>query len=85
MRFKVDENLPVEVVQLLCEAGQEATTVLDQHLGGSRDATVATICYQEWRALVTLDRDFAAIRTYRATLLGFAPKTLCRPCSSIVA
>ena len=35
MRFKVDENLPVEVAQLFQEAGYEATTVLDQQLGGS--------------------------------------------------
>ena len=64
MRFKVDENLPVEVAQLFQEAGHEATTVLDQQLGGSRDATVASICQQETRVLVTLDLDFADIRTY---------------------
>jgi predicted nuclease of predicted toxin-antitoxin system len=64
MRFKVDENLPVEVAQLFQEAGYEATTVLDQHLGGSGDATVASICQQETRALVTLNLDFADIRTY---------------------
>lgn len=64
MRFKVDENLPVDVAQLLREAGHEATTVFDQHLGGSGDATIASVCQQEARALVTLDLDFADIRTY---------------------
>jgi predicted nuclease of predicted toxin-antitoxin system len=64
MRFKVDENLPVEVAQLFREAGHEATTVLDQHLGGSGDALVASICQQETRVLVTLALDFADIRTY---------------------
>lgn len=64
MRFKVDENLPVEVAKLFQEAGHEATTVLDQHLGGSGDETVASICRQETRVLVTLDVDFADIRSY---------------------
>jgi predicted nuclease of predicted toxin-antitoxin system len=64
MRFKVDENLPVEVAHLLREAGHEATTMLEEHLGGSDDRTVASICQQESRALVTLDLDFADIRTY---------------------
>jgi predicted nuclease of predicted toxin-antitoxin system len=64
MRFKVDENLPVEVAHLLREAGHEATTMLDQHLGGCDDRTVASICQREARALVTLDLDFADIRTY---------------------
>ena len=64
MRFKVDENLPVEVAQLFREAGHEAATVLDQDLGGRDDRAVATICQQEARALVTLDLDFADIRTY---------------------
>lgn len=67
MRFKVDENLPVEVAHLLREAGHEATTVLDQHLGGTDDWTVASICQQEARALVTLDLDFSDIRTYPPT------------------
>jgi len=34
MKFKVDENLPVEVVNLLEENGHNAVTVLGQDLGG---------------------------------------------------
>lgn len=64
MRFKVDENLPVEVAQLLHEAGHEAATVLDQRLGGREDQALTTLCQQEARALVPLDLDFADIRTY---------------------
>jgi predicted nuclease of predicted toxin-antitoxin system len=60
----VDENLPVEIAQLLREAGHEVATVLDQDLGGRDDRAVAAICQQEARTLVTLDLDFADIRTY---------------------
>ena len=64
MRFKVDENLPIEVAQMLRQAGREAATVLEQHLGGSEDAQLAPLCQLESRILVTLDMDFSDIRNY---------------------
>lgn len=64
MRFKVDENLPVEAAELLQRAGHDATTVVGQHLGGKGDSEVASVCQRERRALVTLDMDFADIRAY---------------------
>jgi len=64
MRFKIDENLPVEADQLLVGAGHDAMTVLDQSLGGRPDPDVAAVCQREQRALVTLDLDFSDIRTY---------------------
>lgn len=33
MRFKVDENLPVEAAEVLRQAGHEAATVLEQQHG----------------------------------------------------
>jgi len=64
MKFKVDENLPVEVAELLRQANHDAITVQEQHLGGSADSDVALVCQQERRILVTLDMDFADIRAY---------------------
>ncbi len=31
MRFKIDENMPTEVAEILIGAGRDAVTVLDQH------------------------------------------------------
>ena len=64
MQFKLDENLPVELANLFGEAGHDAVTVLDQGLGGAGDPDVASACLRERRAIVTLDTDFADIRTY---------------------
>jgi predicted nuclease of predicted toxin-antitoxin system len=64
MRFKVDENLPAEIAKLLQLAGHDAVTVLDQQLGGEADSTLIALCRMKRRALVTLDMDFADIRTY---------------------
>jgi predicted nuclease of predicted toxin-antitoxin system len=64
MRFKADENLPIEVAEMLQQAGHDAATVLEQHLGGSDDAQLAALCQLESRILVTLDMDFSDIRNY---------------------
>jgi len=64
MRFKVDENLPVQCVSQLREAGYDALSVHDQGLTGAPDPRIAGVCSDERRVLVSLDLDFADIRTY---------------------
>lgn len=64
MRFKVDENLPVELSELLRSSGHEADTVADQHVSGAVDPGLAALCKREGRSLITLDRGFADIRAY---------------------
>ena len=64
MKFKIDENLPVEFAELLLEAAYDAVTVAAQALQGRDDSTVVDVCVQEERVLVTLDLDFADIRMY---------------------
>ncbi len=63
-KFKVDENLPQAVAEILREAGFDAETVLNEGLGGAPDVSIASVCLEEGRALVTLDLDFSDIRTY---------------------
>lgn len=64
MKFKIDENLPLEVSELLQKEGYESKTVKEQLLNGEDDPKVASVCRTEERALVTLDTDFSDIRTY---------------------
>ena len=62
--FKIDENLPVEAVQLFTDAECDAAHALDQELGGATDQEVIDKCKDEGRVLVTLDLDFSDIRTF---------------------
>jgi len=64
MRFKTDENLHPEVVSLLRSHGHDLCTVWDQGHQGKPDREVAEAIRREERVLVTLDSDFADIRTY---------------------
>ena len=64
MKFKIDENLPVEAADILRGSGFDAQTVLEQQLGGSADSGLAALCQLEGRVLVTLDMDFSDIRAY---------------------
>lgn len=64
MRFKLDENLPVQVANILSEYGHDASTVYAERLAGATDSTLAAICIIEARILVALDLDFSDIRQY---------------------
>ena len=64
MKFKIDENLPVELAEILNTEGYDASTIYWQNMGGEPDTNVASVCKMEERAIVTLDIGFADIRTY---------------------
>jgi predicted nuclease of predicted toxin-antitoxin system len=62
--FKLDENLPADLHDLLRTAGHEAATAHEQGLSGAPDTRVAEVCRSEGRVLLTLDLDFADLRAY---------------------
>ena len=64
MRFKIDENLPVEVADELRLHNYDAVTVHEQFLQGYADDYIAKVCKNEERIFITLDLDFADIRAY---------------------
>ena len=43
MKFKIDENLPVEISEMLNNAGYDSKTVNDQKLQGSKDFVIIEI------------------------------------------
>lgn len=64
MKFKIDENLPIECTKLFKKLGYQADTVYDEKLNGSPDSTIYSVCIDEKKVLVTLDMDFSNIRLY---------------------
>lgn len=65
VKFKVDENLPDELSELLLTAGGwDSVTVVQQRLGGAQDPQLASVCRDEQRIFVTFDRGFSNIRAY---------------------
>ncbi len=65
MRFKLDENLPAELVRDLEQLGHDAATVIQEGLTGAEDLTVVAAASAEGRTLLTLDKGIADIRDYR--------------------
>lgn len=61
MRFKVDENLPPDVAELLRQEGHDVLTVFDQGLRSHADPEVIAVCQVEGRVLLSLDLDFSNI------------------------
>lgn len=64
MRFKVDQNLPIEIATALRSAGHDAETVYEENLAGAPDPNIAAIVRRETRTLVTFDVGFSDIRAY---------------------
>ena len=64
MKFKFDENLPSELGAFLRARGHDAHSVLDEDLRGAADPSIAKVCRDEQRILITLDLDFAHIKNY---------------------
>jgi len=54
VKFKIDENLPVEAAIALQDAGFDAETVVQEHMSGADDKVVAARVKSEERVLVTL-------------------------------
>jgi predicted nuclease of predicted toxin-antitoxin system len=67
MKFKIDQNLPVEAAELLSAAGHDAMTVYQQTLGGASDERIVDVCKNEGRILITADLDLSDIRHYPPT------------------
>lgn len=80
MKFKLDENVPVEVRYDLRALGHEAETVHDQGLGGAVDSVILGRVRREGRALLTMDKGIADVRVYPPE--HYAGLVLFRPPSS---
>lgn len=64
MRFKLDENLPVELVAELARLGHDADTVHAEELTGEPDPRIVEAASAEGRILLTLDKGLADITAY---------------------
>jgi hypothetical protein len=79
VKFKLDENLPAELVTDLRSLGHDADTVVDEGLCGAADPTVVDAAFASQRILLTLDKGNANIRRYpvpqHAGIVLFRPDT----------
>jgi predicted nuclease of predicted toxin-antitoxin system len=79
MKFKIDENLPGELVADLRAAGHDADTVSDEGLAGASDTAIMARFQAETRAFLTMDKGIADVRAYPphlyAGIVLFRPRT----------
>ena len=64
MHIKVDEDLPAHVVQRLRDKDYDASSVLDQNMGGWKDPRLWQAVQAHGQFLVTADKGFGNIRVY---------------------
>jgi predicted nuclease of predicted toxin-antitoxin system len=80
MKVKLDENIPVELLQDLRDAGHEADSVQEEGLAGAPDREVLGRAKTDARVLLTLDKGFGDLRAYPPS--EFLGIVLLRPPSS---
>ena len=80
MKFKLDENLPVELADDLRGLGHDADTVVSEGLRGAPDPVVVEAARAVDRVLLTLDKGIANVVRYPAH--GHAGVALFRPDSA---
>ena len=64
MRFKLDENLPLDLADDLLNLGHEADTVHNEGLAGAEDLTIIQAARASRRILMTLDKGIANLLRY---------------------
>lgn len=64
MKFKLDENLPLELAEDLTRLGHEADTVYSEGPAGADDATVVKAAEASGRIVMTLDKGIANLVRY---------------------
>ena len=79
MKFKLDENLPVELASDLRGMGYDVDTVNGEGLRGAADAAVVNAAFAADRILFTLDKGIANLQRYpvhqHAGVVLFRPDT----------
>ncbi len=64
MKFKLDENLPLELADDLVRLGHEADTVYAEGLAGEEDSVIVDAARASDRVLITLDKGIASLLQY---------------------
>jgi predicted nuclease of predicted toxin-antitoxin system len=80
MKFKLDENLPLELADDILRLGHDADSVHGENLDGADDATVVRAAFGAGRILITLDKGIASLLRY--PLQNHAGVVLFRPDAS---
>lgn len=66
MQIKVDEDLPQAVAEKLRSRGYQASTVVEEAMGGFKDPALWAVIQREGKFLMTADKGFADLRVYPA-------------------
>lgn len=67
MTFKLDENLPLDLITDIGNFGHDADTVIAEGLRGAPDTAVMAAASAAGRILLTLDKGIANVRSFPAT------------------
>ena len=69
MKFKIDENLPIEIIDEIRGLGHEADTVINEGLKGFADPQILAAAKTAGCVLLTMDKGIANVQPIRRSNL----------------
>jgi predicted nuclease of predicted toxin-antitoxin system len=64
VKFKIDENLPTEIIDEIRGLGRDADSVIDEGLKGSADPKILAAAKTSGEVLLTMDKGIANVRLH---------------------
>lgn len=66
MHFKLDENIPLPLANLLKNRGHQVSSVFSEKISGIKDGDLLDLCKNKSYILITLDKDFVKVPNFPA-------------------
>ncbi len=64
MHFKLDENIPLQLGNILKTYNHSVSSVFSEKISGVKDKELLDICNKNNFVLITLDKDFTSVQAY---------------------
>src|SRR3989344_954804 len=71
IHFKLDENIPLQVGEVLEKRGFNVSSVFSEKISGIKDNELLRLCIRKEYVLVTLDKDFTMVQKPHEGIIVF--------------
>lgn len=69
MHFKLDENIPLQLINQIKVSGHTVSSVFSENISGINDNKLLKICSKNNYILITLDKDFVTSQKHKGIII----------------
>lgn len=75
VHFKLDENVPLQIGEVLKKQGFSVSSVFSERISGIKDKELLRLCIRKEFVLITLDKDFTFVNKPHEGIIVFRLKS----------